>query len=129
LDPALVDFGAALELNPKNNIAHHELGVTLANNGDFAGALAALNEVVKLDPQSAASRYMRGNVLATQGKMRRLFRTTTSRLRSEPTRTQHLRRKAPWTARLPIAFKPTTLSPAPDSLSLTGNFRDAVAGL
>jgi Flp pilus assembly protein TadD len=55
LDPALVDFGAALELNPKNNIAHHELGVTLANNGDFAGALAALNKVVKLDRKAPAA--------------------------------------------------------------------------
>jgi hypothetical protein len=72
---------------------------------------------------------MRGNVLATQGKMRRPFSTTTSRLRSEPTRTQHLRRKARWTARLPIAFKPTTFVAAAASLSLTGNFRDAVAGL
>ena len=69
MDAALADFREAIALNPTNNFAHHELGLTLIRKGDFDGALAALEEAVKLDPQSAASRLERGKVLAVQGRM------------------------------------------------------------
>jgi tetratricopeptide (TPR) repeat protein len=69
MDAAISDLRAAIELNPRNNYAHHELGLALIKKGDYDGALTALDQAVKLNPQSAVSRYVRGGVLAVHGRM------------------------------------------------------------
>lgn len=69
LDDALTDFRAAVDLDPTNVFAHHEIGMVLIEKSDFDGALAALDNAVRLAPNGAASRYMRGNVLANLGRI------------------------------------------------------------
>ncbi|SEN61153.1 tetratricopeptide repeat protein [Bradyrhizobium sp. OK095] len=66
-DAAQADFSEAIRLNPKNNFAHHELGLTLFKKGDSVGAIASLTEAIKLDPASAASRVSRGQVYLAAG--------------------------------------------------------------
>ncbi|XUJ35947.1 hypothetical protein ACQ5SK_12040 [Bradyrhizobium japonicum] len=41
MDAAQADFTEAVRLNPKNNYAHHELGLTLAKKGDTTRAIAS----------------------------------------------------------------------------------------
>jgi Flp pilus assembly protein TadD len=43
---AQADFAVAIRLNPKNNYAHHELGLTLAKRGDLARATAPLTDAI-----------------------------------------------------------------------------------
>jgi Flp pilus assembly protein TadD len=43
---AQADFAEAIRLNPKNNYAHHELGLTLAKKGDLARAIAPLTDAI-----------------------------------------------------------------------------------
>lgn len=66
-DAAQADFSEAIRLNPKNNFAHHELGLTLFKKGDLVRAIASLTEAIKLDPTSAASRVSRGQVYLSAG--------------------------------------------------------------
>lgn len=66
-DAAQADFSEAIRLNPRNNFAHHELGLTLFKKGDFVRAIAALTEAIKLDATSAASRLSRGQVYLSAG--------------------------------------------------------------
>jgi tetratricopeptide (TPR) repeat protein len=69
LDAAEADFSEAIRLNPKNNFAHHELGLTLSKKGDDAGAIASLTEAIKLDPASAASRFTRGRIYLSEDRL------------------------------------------------------------
>jgi tetratricopeptide (TPR) repeat protein len=69
MDAAQADFSEAIKLNPKNNFAHHELGLTLAKKGDPAGAIASLTEAINLDPSSAASRFGRGQVYLSEDRL------------------------------------------------------------
>jgi tetratricopeptide (TPR) repeat protein len=69
IDAAQADFSEAIRLNPKNNYAHHELGLTLARKGDTVGAIASFTEAINLDPSSAASRFGRGRAYAAQDKL------------------------------------------------------------
>ncbi|GLR87937.1 tetratricopeptide repeat protein [Bradyrhizobium iriomotense] len=66
IDAAQADFSEAIRLNPKNNYAHHELGLALAQKGDLTGAIASLTEAINLDPASAASRFSRGQIYMSQ---------------------------------------------------------------
>ncbi|SEB83747.1 tetratricopeptide repeat protein [Bradyrhizobium erythrophlei] len=69
IDAAEADFSEAVRLNPKNNYAHHELGLTLAKKGEPARAIASLTEAIRLDPGSAASRISRGQVYLSEDRL------------------------------------------------------------
>ena len=69
IDAAQADFSEAIRLNPKNNYAHHELGLTLAKKGDLTRAIASLTEAINLDPASAASRFSRGQIYMSEDKL------------------------------------------------------------
>jgi len=69
IDTAEADFFEAIRLNPKNNFAHHELGLALAKKGDLAGAIASLTDAINLDPASAASRFSRGQIYISQDRL------------------------------------------------------------
>lgn len=69
MDAAEADFSEAVKLNPKNNYAHHELGLTLFQKGEPDRAIASLTEAIKLDPASAASRVSRGQVYASEDRL------------------------------------------------------------
>jgi tetratricopeptide (TPR) repeat protein len=69
LDAAEADFSEAIRLNPKNNFAHHELGLTLLKKGDQPGAIAALTDAINLEPASAASRFSRGGIYLSENRL------------------------------------------------------------
>ncbi|MBR0851401.1 tetratricopeptide repeat protein [Bradyrhizobium diazoefficiens] len=69
MDAAQADFSEAIRLNPKNNFAHHELGLTLTRKGDLTGAIASFNEAIRLDPFSPASLFSRGLVYMAQDRL------------------------------------------------------------
>jgi tetratricopeptide (TPR) repeat protein len=69
IDAAQADFSEAIKLNPKNNYAHHELGLTLFKKGDLAGAIASLTDAINLDPAGAASRFSRGQVYVSEDRL------------------------------------------------------------
>ena len=54
---AIQQYRKALELNPKNPIAHSNLGGVLATEGQFNEAIAHLSEAIRLDPQSHGAHY------------------------------------------------------------------------
>jgi len=69
IDAAQADFSQAIKLNPKNNYAHHELGLTFGKKGDLTHAIASLTEAINLDPTSAASRFGRGQMYVSDGRL------------------------------------------------------------
>jgi tetratricopeptide (TPR) repeat protein len=69
IDAAQADFSEAVRLNPKNNYAHHELGLTLFKKGDLSRAVASLTEAINIDPAGAASRFSRGQVYMSEDKL------------------------------------------------------------
>jgi tetratricopeptide (TPR) repeat protein len=69
IDAAQADFSEAIKLNPKNNYAYHELGLTLVKKGDLTHAVASLTEAINIDPTSAASRFSRGQVYMSEDKL------------------------------------------------------------
>jgi tetratricopeptide (TPR) repeat protein len=81
LDAAEGDFSEAIRLMPRNNYAHHELGLTLAKKGDNAGAIASLTEAIKLDPASAASRFSRGRIYLSEDRLEEAIRDFTDAIK------------------------------------------------
>jgi tetratricopeptide (TPR) repeat protein len=63
---ALADFSQAITINPGYALAWHNRGNVHFNNGDFAAALADLNQAIKLAPSRAAY-ISRGHVLQKLG--------------------------------------------------------------
>jgi len=53
LDEALAHFHTALDMDAKNPSVHLNLGIALKLKGDAAGARAALEQSLKLDPKGA----------------------------------------------------------------------------
>ena len=81
LDAAQADFSEAIRLNPKNNYAHHELGLVYAKTGDVPRAIASLNEAINLDPASAASRFTRGQVYMSGARLDEAIQDFTDAIR------------------------------------------------
>ncbi|WP_161491253.1 tetratricopeptide repeat protein [Bradyrhizobium neotropicale] len=69
IDAAQADLSDAVRLNPKNNYAHHELGLTFFKKGDLTRAIASLTEAINLDPSSAASRFSRGQIYLSENRL------------------------------------------------------------
>jgi tetratricopeptide (TPR) repeat protein len=53
LDSALVDFDAAIKLNPKLAAAHNLRGVVLRHRGEYEQAIESYNVAISLQPQTA----------------------------------------------------------------------------
>src|SRR2546422_177879 len=51
-EEAKSEFKAAIELDPQDPLARHELAAMLMDEGDYRGAIALLNEVVRLEPEN-----------------------------------------------------------------------------
>src|SRR5438128_2354837 len=51
-EEAKAEFKAAIELDPQDPLARHELAAMLMDEGDYRGAIALLNEVVRLEPEN-----------------------------------------------------------------------------
>jgi tetratricopeptide (TPR) repeat protein len=127
LDAALADFGAAIELNPRNSYAHHELGLVLAKKGDFDSALTALDEAVKLDPHSAACRYNRGNVLVSQGRMNEAIQDYNAAIALGADKNTAFTTEGQIDRPAADRVQADYFVARAEALYLTGNFRDAVA--
>lgn len=59
----------ALEENPDNATAHHDLGVALFNRQDLAGALTHLERATALAPKSILSHYLLGIAQGEKGML------------------------------------------------------------
>jgi tetratricopeptide (TPR) repeat protein len=59
-DEALPDFDAARKLDPKDHIAHNNLGLVHTVKGDYAKAVTAFDEGIRVNPESADLFYNRG---------------------------------------------------------------------
>jgi tetratricopeptide (TPR) repeat protein len=64
---AAIEFGAAVEADPRSVRAHVNLGATLVALGDTQGAIGRLREAVALAPENGTARYNLGTLLAAQG--------------------------------------------------------------
>lgn len=51
-EEAKAEFKAAIELEPTDALARHELAAMLMDEGDYRGAIALLNDVVRLEPEN-----------------------------------------------------------------------------
>lgn len=60
LDSALVDFDAAIKLDPKSAAAHNHRGLVLRERGDYDLAIESYSAAIKLQPQVAAFHINRG---------------------------------------------------------------------
>ena len=61
-DQAIIDYSAAIKLDPKNAIAYNNRGVAYADKGDFNRAKTDYNQAIKLDPNYAIAYNNRGNL-------------------------------------------------------------------
>lgn len=57
---AIKDYGEAIKLNPKNDVALSARAILLAEKKEFAKAVADINDAVRLDPKCANYYYNRG---------------------------------------------------------------------
>ena len=57
LEVAIDEFREAARLRPGYADAYHNLGVSLAKNGDLSGAIAAWSQAQRLDPSGEPIRY------------------------------------------------------------------------
>jgi Flp pilus assembly protein TadD len=51
-EEAKAEFKAAIDLDPADPLARHELAALLMDEGDYRGAITLLNEVVRLEPEN-----------------------------------------------------------------------------
>ncbi|WP_375513421.1 tetratricopeptide repeat protein [uncultured Nostoc sp.] len=57
----LIDYNAALKINPNHAKAYYNRGIVRSNLGDNQGAIADYNAVLKINPNYANAYYNRGN--------------------------------------------------------------------
>jgi len=67
-EAAAAESQRAIDLDPKNALAHYNLGLVLAMQGKPDEAAAEFQRATDLDPENALAHYNLGVVLAMQGK-------------------------------------------------------------
>jgi len=66
-EEAIALYTKALELDPENAAAYHNLGNVLSDKGDQDGAIAKYQRAIELNPNFFAGYYSLGNVLSAKG--------------------------------------------------------------
>ena len=66
---AIREYRKALELNPKNAVAHSNLGGLLVNEGMAMEGALHLSEAMRLDPENYSAHYNLGRLLFRQGRI------------------------------------------------------------
>jgi protein O-mannosyl-transferase len=66
---ALTHYRLAVELDPNYKEGHHNLGLTLAENGDLAGAMREYREALRIDPDYKEARNNLAAALYYQGDL------------------------------------------------------------
>jgi tetratricopeptide (TPR) repeat protein len=64
---ARAQFEAAVKADPTMGMAHYQLGMTALNLGDFAAAVAALEEYLKVEPDGARAAEVKAQLPALKG--------------------------------------------------------------
>lgn len=64
-------FRQALAIRPNHEDAHYYLADCLAETGDIAGAIAQLDDLIRINPQSHRAYERKGELLAASAKTRR----------------------------------------------------------
>ena len=83
-EPALNEFELAVSLRPRDYALWLELGMTRDELEDPAGALAALNESVRLAPYYSKPHWQRGNLLFRLGRYDEAFADLRSATANDP---------------------------------------------
>jgi hypothetical protein len=69
-DNSVTLFSHALEVEPRNGMAHYHLAVALANARAYAAADEHLLEAIRLVPNTVLARELRGNLLLDRGRVK-----------------------------------------------------------
>jgi protein O-mannosyl-transferase len=77
-------FSHALEVTTRNEIAHYNLGVALADEGQLDRAIAEFNEALKINPKSAQTHNSLGIALARRGQPDAAIAEFATALRFDP---------------------------------------------
>lgn len=85
LDEAVLEFEKSVQLRPHHYYEWLDLGVTRERLGDHTGAVAALNESVRLAPFFSQPRWQLGNLLFREGRYREAFEQMRLAAKSNPT--------------------------------------------
>jgi len=67
VDEAIKQYREGLRINPKNALAHNNLGNALAQKGLFEGAIREYREAIQLDPYYTMAYYNLGIALSKKG--------------------------------------------------------------
>jgi protein O-mannosyl-transferase len=78
-------FTHALEVNPRSALAHNNLGLTLAQQGQYDAAIAHYQQALRLRPDFAYTYNNLGLALASQGQLEASIAHYTTALRLQPT--------------------------------------------
>ena len=81
---ALRQFRKALELNPRNAVAHSNLGGVLVTQGMIKEGVAHLNEAIRLDPANGGPYYNLGMLRFRQGQTDEAIQQLTLAVRYRP---------------------------------------------
>jgi tetratricopeptide (TPR) repeat protein len=69
VDKAIACFKKAVELDPKDVRAHHNLGDALHGKGQLVEAIACYQKVITLDPKNTGAHYSLGVALGMKGQL------------------------------------------------------------
>ncbi len=69
VDEGIACFKKAIELDPKNAKAHHNLGLALYLKGQWDGAIGGCRKAIELDPKLPEAHVILGAALAAKGQV------------------------------------------------------------
>ncbi len=69
LDEAMAEYRKAIELDPKDSMAHNALGSALRQKGQVDEAIAELQKAIELNPKDASAHTSLGVVLRDKGQV------------------------------------------------------------
>ena len=118
MDAAIASYKKAIESDPKNAMAHYNLGLALRGKGQLDAAIACYNKAIELDPRFADAHHGLGHALHDKGQFGPAIASFKKAIELNPN-AAHLRtdmataqRQAAAQVKLPAflkgEFKPTT---------------------
>jgi serine/threonine protein kinase len=89
-DRAIIDYGEAIHLNPKDAVAYCSRGIAWRNKSDPDRAIKDFDEVVRLAPEEGTGYCLRAFAWAAKGDRERARRDYEEALRRDPENTARL---------------------------------------